>query len=47
MTETKPLKGFSELLNYKQELPEAKLKKASKRGSKFKLVQVNILTMPH
>ena len=37
MTETKPLKDFSELLNYNQELPEAKLKKASKRGSKFKL----------
>ena len=36
MTETKPLKDFSELLNY-QQLPEAQTKKASKRGPKFKL----------
>ena len=40
MTETKPLKDFSELLNY-PELPQADLKKPLKRGQKFKLSREN------
>ena len=40
MTETKPLKDFSELLNH-PELPQANLKKPLKRGQKFKLSREN------